>query len=188
MARKSDSLNRLTIGNPCKSDWQAMTGNQRVRYCQECNKNVYNLSAMTRDEAEALIARFEGRLCARIERNADGVILDDDLHAAPQLISRRVSPVAAALATALIGLSGNVMAMTSNAGTPAAIYAQSDQDGRAPQPQGATAMISGVVKDAQGAVIPTATVTLINQATGTPSGTTASDADGSFSFTSLAEG
>src|SRR5205085_5753181 len=167
MARKSDSLNRLTIGNPCKSDWQAMTGNQRVRYCQECNKNIYNLSAMTRDEAEALIARFEGRLCARIERDADGVILDDDLRAAPQLISRRVSPVAAALVTALIGLSGNVMAMTSNAGTPAAIYAQSDQDGRAPQPQeGGTATVSGVVKNSNGAVIANARVILVSEKTG----------------------
>src|SRR5256885_10305175 len=142
-----------------------MTGNQRVRHCQECNKNVYNLSAMTRDEAEALIARFEGRLCARIERDDDGVILDDDFRAAPQFISRRVSPVAAALVTALIGLSGNVMAMTSSASALAAIYAQSDQDGRAPQPQeGGTATISGVVKDSSGALVPTAKVTLITQA------------------------
>jgi len=188
MKRKSTTLDAISIPNPCPSEWDSMTGNRRMRFCQECNKHVYNLSAMTRDEAEALVARFEGRLCARIARDAEGVILDDDLQAAPQLISRRASPVAAALVTALIGLSGNVLAITSSPKAPTAVHTRSDQEGRAPELQGATATISGVVKDPSGAVVPNTTVTLINEKTGVQLGTTTSDAEGSFSFTSLAEG
>jgi hypothetical protein len=188
MGRKSTMIDAISIPKPCPAEWDSMTGTRRVRHCQECNKNVHNLSAMTRDEAEALIARFEGRLCARIERDDDGVILDDDFRAAPQLISRRVSPVAATLVTALLGLSGNVMAMTSHASAPVAIQAMSGKDDRAPQPQGGTATISGVVKDSSDAIVPNAKVTLINEATGEPCGTTTSDAEGSFSFASLAEG
>ena len=41
-----------------------MTGDERVRACGACNKNVYNLSDMTRDEAESLIIG-EGRQAVR---------------------------------------------------------------------------------------------------------------------------
>lgn len=188
MKRKAGTLDAISIPDPCPTDWDSMTGNRRQRFCQQCSKNVYNLSAMTRDEAEALIARLEGRLCARVERDEAGVIWTDDLRAAPQLISRRASPVAAALVTALIGLGGNVMAITPSANAPVAVHLKSNQDDRAPQPQGGTGTIAGVVADTSGGVITNAKVTLINQATGQPCGTTASDENGSFNFASLAEG
>lgn len=93
MSRKSRSLDAIFVSKPCTADWDSMTGNRRMRFCQECNKNVYNLSAMSSDEAEALIARFEGRLCARFERDETGAVITEEKHAAPQLISRRVSPL-----------------------------------------------------------------------------------------------
>lgn len=188
MSKRPGPFDALSIPTPCPADWQTMTGDRRRRFCEECNKYVYDLSAMSRDEAEALVARFEGRLCARFERDADGVIITDDLHAAPQLISRRVSPVAAALVTAIIGLSGNVMAMTTHASAPVAIHAQSGKDDRAPQPQGGTASLAGTIKDPQEAIIPGAKLTLINEATGEPCSAATTGEDGSFSFTSLAEG
>jgi hypothetical protein len=165
-----------------------MTGDHRGRFCQQCNKHVYNLSAMSRDEAEALVARFEGRLCARFERDADGVILTDDLRAAPHLISRRVSPVAAAIVTAIIGLSGNAIAVTAGPTARAAVHAQSAKDDRAPQPQGATPSLAGVVKDQQGAVIPGAKVMLNIRDANEPIATATSDDEGAFRFASLAEG
>lgn len=185
MSRKSTILDAISIPKPCPSEWDSMTGNRRKRFCQECNKQVYNLSAMTRDEAEALVARFEGRLCARIERDAAGVILEDDLCAAPQLISRRASPVAAAFVTALVGLSGNVLAITPRASAPVAIHARSECDD--PAPQGGTATLSGVLTDSSGAIVPKAKVTLLSELTGEQR-TTFSDADGGFNFAALAEG
>jgi len=188
MSRKPGAFDAISIPAPCPADWQTMTGDHRGRFCQQCNKHVYNLSAMSRDEAEALVARFEGRLCARFERDADGVILTDDLRAAPHLISRRVSPVAAAIVTAIIGLSGNAIAVTSSPTARAAVHAQSAKDDRAPQPQGATPSLAGVVKDQQGAVIPGAKVMLNIRDESEPIATATSDDEGAFRFASLAEG
>ena len=51
------SLEKLRIANPCPARWEVMEGDDRVRFCQSCKKNVYNLSALQRSEAEALVAR-----------------------------------------------------------------------------------------------------------------------------------
>jgi hypothetical protein len=48
-------LPNIRVATPCRADWNNMTGDERVRACAECNKNVYNLSNMTRVEDEALI-------------------------------------------------------------------------------------------------------------------------------------
>ena len=46
-----------------------------MRFCGKCEKNVYNLSGMTRDEAEALLIERNGDLCARYYQRSDGTIL-----------------------------------------------------------------------------------------------------------------
>ncbi len=56
---------RLRVASPCPADWNAMQGDDRVRFCGQCVKNVYNLSAMTHAEAEDLIREKEGKLCVR---------------------------------------------------------------------------------------------------------------------------
>jgi hypothetical protein len=71
-------LDNIRVAAPCTADWSRMTGDERVRACGDCNKHVYNLSGMTREEAEALILEKEGRLCVRYYRRADGTILFDD--------------------------------------------------------------------------------------------------------------
>ena len=71
-------LDNIRIATPCTADWSQMTGDDRTRYCGECSKNVYNLSGMTREEAEALILEKEGQLCVRYYRRADGTILFAD--------------------------------------------------------------------------------------------------------------
>ncbi len=71
-------LPNLRVASPCSADWNQMTGDERVRHCGSCNKNVYNLSSMTRDEAEALIVAKEGRLCVRYFQRKDGTILLKD--------------------------------------------------------------------------------------------------------------
>lgn len=72
------SLEGLRIASPCKADWNAMAGDERVRFCGQCQKNVYNLSDMSRDEAEALVQGAEGRLCVRMYRRTDGTVLTSD--------------------------------------------------------------------------------------------------------------
>lgn len=68
-------LENIRIAEPCRADWNLMEGDDRARFCQTCAKNVYNLSAMTKEEAEQLITEKEGKLCARFYQRADGTIL-----------------------------------------------------------------------------------------------------------------
>jgi hypothetical protein len=71
-------LENLRIATPCKADWDEMKGDDTVRFCGKCEKNVYNLSAMTRDEGEALVRAKEGRMCVRLYQRSDGTVLTND--------------------------------------------------------------------------------------------------------------
>jgi hypothetical protein len=75
-------LPNIRIASPCSAEWKAMAPvdneGERVRHCGQCDKHVYNLSQMTRDEAEALILAKEGKLCARYYQRKDGTILLKD--------------------------------------------------------------------------------------------------------------
>ncbi len=52
-----------------------MSGNDRIRHCELCKLNVYNLSDMSHNEAERLINTHEGRLCIRYVQRPDGKIM-----------------------------------------------------------------------------------------------------------------
>jgi hypothetical protein len=74
MLQSRTPLDRLRVEQPCRHDWDAMPGNDRVRYCSACGLHVHNLSAMPREEAERLVCERAGRLCVRLERTAGGRI------------------------------------------------------------------------------------------------------------------
>jgi hypothetical protein len=71
-------LESIRIAMPCSADWDDMSGDDRVRFCGKCEKNVYNLSAMSREEGEALVQEKEGRLCVRLYQRADGTVITND--------------------------------------------------------------------------------------------------------------
>ena len=52
MAKFESPLNNIKIASPCSANWDEMYGNERKRFCGDCKLNVYNLSGMSRDEAE----------------------------------------------------------------------------------------------------------------------------------------
>ena len=73
MDEASSGLDALKIASPCSVSWTDMKGgDDRARDCSKCRLTVYNLSAMSRPEAEALIAQKEGRVCVRFFRRFDG--------------------------------------------------------------------------------------------------------------------
>ena len=72
------SLETIQVAKPCRADWDAMTGDAQVRHCGSCRQNVYNLSEMTRAQAEAVILEHEGHLCVRCYTRADGTVLTQD--------------------------------------------------------------------------------------------------------------
>jgi hypothetical protein len=71
-------LANAKIASPCSADWDRMKGDERVRFCGSCQKNVYNLSALTTSEAEALIREKEGDLCARMYVRDDDTVITTD--------------------------------------------------------------------------------------------------------------
>lgn len=78
MVAPTRPLDEVQVAAPCHVAWDNMIGTQRIRYCHQCRRNVYNLSAMGREEAETLVQRHEGRLCIRFFRRADGTMLTQD--------------------------------------------------------------------------------------------------------------
>jgi hypothetical protein len=69
---------KIRIASPCTARWEDMGGDDRIRFCDHCKKNVYNLSAMTTAEARVLLADGRERLCARVFQRLDGTILTED--------------------------------------------------------------------------------------------------------------
>ena len=104
MARFRNPLNHVRVAAPCNADWDQMLGSERVRFCGQCSLNVYNLSAMTRSDAQSLIARTEGRLCVRFYRRRDGSIITKDCPVGLRAVRRRVSYVARAIGSMVLGL------------------------------------------------------------------------------------
>lgn len=71
-------LESLRIATPCSADWSDMKGDDYARFCGRCEKNVYDLSALSREAAEQLVAEKEGRMCVRFYQRADGTVLTND--------------------------------------------------------------------------------------------------------------
>ena len=104
MSKFTNPLNNIKIASPCSQDWNEMIGTERRRFCGECKLNVYNLSGMSRDEAENLLQDSEGRLCVRFYERADGSVLTKDCPVGWQAIKRRVSRFSTAAVSLLFGV------------------------------------------------------------------------------------
>jgi hypothetical protein len=102
MARFKSTLDNVRIAAPCSADWDNMFGNERVRFCEQCQLNVYNLSEMSKSEAERLIDQTEGRLCVRLYRRQDGSIITQNCPVGLRAIKRRLTRVATAVVTSVV--------------------------------------------------------------------------------------
>jgi|GEM_PF-6249130 len=72
-------LKDIAIASPCDVAWQNMQGNDVVRHCNQCDKNVYNLIQMTEVEIDGLFATHEqGLPCIRLYRRQDGTVITQD--------------------------------------------------------------------------------------------------------------
>jgi len=99
-------LETIEIATPCGADWNQMKGDDRARFCGMCRLNVYNLSGMTREQAEALVREKEGKLCVRLFQRQDGTVITLDCPVGFPARARRK------LAVALAGLSAVVSTLT----------------------------------------------------------------------------
>lgn len=108
MTKFTSPLDGIKVASSCSANWDEMYGNDRQRHCGDCKMNVYNLSEMTKQEAENLIMNAEGLLCARFYRRADGTILTKDCpvgwKAFKKSMSRFWTATASIVLTALSGI------------------------------------------------------------------------------------
>lgn len=109
-------LARVHVASPCHARWDEMSGDERVRHCGACDKDVYDLSEMTEDEAETLLRTVGESACVRLRRRADGTVMTSDCPVGAERARRRrvvtaVASVAGAAATALAAVAGATQAL-----------------------------------------------------------------------------
>lgn len=95
-------LQVVDVATPCHAEWNSMTGDERSRYCGQCRKQVYNLSAMSADQAVSLIREKEGDLCIRLYRRTDGTVLTSDCPVGVGRVWKRIKAVAAGVTAACV--------------------------------------------------------------------------------------
>jgi len=113
---KNITLDNLSVAAPCSAEWTKMSGDERVRHCALCRQNVYNLSDMTRAEAEALIRLKEGKVCVRFFQRADGTILTANCPVGLRAIQKRLRWIGGGVAALLALFVGSVFARGNGSG------------------------------------------------------------------------
>jgi hypothetical protein len=113
-------LDSLRVASPCEVSWDAMVGNGRVRHCAKCSKEVFNISNMSRSDAELFLLDRAGAggACVTFYRRSDGTILTPDCPVGVR-IRRRADAVVAVVTAAFLGALA-VVGLGGKVGTPVA--------------------------------------------------------------------
>jgi carboxypeptidase family protein/ankyrin repeat protein len=159
----NDFTRQFEITSPCTENWDAMIGNDRVRFCSHCQLFVNDLSQLNRKQIRRLILKSKGRLCVRYSsvNPRPTVTPVRVLHK----IGRRTSMVAASAFSATLGLTSAMAAsnVSRHEFNPAYLHNSiSSTSSINSFVDGGTAAVYGVIFDPAGAVIPSATITIIN--------------------------
>ncbi|MEP7013351.1 MAG: carboxypeptidase-like regulatory domain-containing protein [Acidobacteriota bacterium] len=121
MSTRTEKFNRLAIGSECHTSWDAMQGNDRRRFCAECQRDVLDFERLTPREISAHLEASHGRLCARLTRTGGRLSVFEPVEPLDPLrpsTPRRASSVAAALLAA--GLGFGVGSAQTDPGAPTA--------------------------------------------------------------------
>lgn len=186
MSNRKFDINSLRIASPCPVGWENMTGDARKRFCSLCSLNVYNISEMTKTEAEALIAASEGRFCARIYRRHDGTVITRDCPVGLRAYRKRVASFAGAALSMVLGLFSVGYGQCKIKADGKTISAKKLDIGKIADPKGESGL-RGFITDPTGAVVPNINVFLLAEDAKTPVSVT-SNGEGMYSFASLKPG
>jgi hypothetical protein len=160
---KKNFLDSIDVKSPCSESWDEMTGNDEIRFCAHCAKDVHNLSAMNRIEAEKLVRQSNGGICIRIEKNPSGK--SNAAPPKPVQIKRRATFAAGVLAASLT--LATVSYAQGEAIVPKDNSKQSQKNKSAkPAERQVFSIISGQITDESGLMIPGAKITLRDLKTG----------------------
>ena len=109
MRNRDSLLHQLVdrpLAKPCDATWELMRGDEKIRRCDSCERDVYAISAMTEQEAELrLLNATDAVPCIRYHRDSDGNVVH-----APLVVRSAYAPshraalvVATALGATMIG-------------------------------------------------------------------------------------
>lgn len=148
---KKDLFDSIDVPEPCSQSWEAMKGGDQSRFCDSCEKDIYNLSEMTRREAKKLIFQSKESVCIRLEKDTRGKVktLKKQLHQ----ITRRL-PIAAGVLAASLTMTSAADAQRRPPVGKVALNNILDSE--------STASILGTITDETGAVIPNAQIVLFD--------------------------
>ena len=69
----------MKLDFPCDLQWSDLAGTSNtVRHCDRCDRNVFNLSGMTKARAEALLAEHGKGLCVHFVARDGHIVHDGD--------------------------------------------------------------------------------------------------------------
>lgn len=183
---KKRLIEAIKVNGSCSEKWEEMTGNNYVRFCSHCDKNVNDLSAMTRREALRVVRRAGGDLCVRYisDPRTGTPLFANNLYR----ITRRAPAIATGIITASISLSAMVQAQESSIRPPVSVEKASTSDpGDITRPVDEKVPFSGTVTDGSGRVVAGATATLRNKVTG-KEWTYSADVEGVYRFDEMDAG
>lgn len=78
MSHSLPILKNARIASPCNVAWSSMQGDDRTRYCHECNKRVYNLIGMNDGDVAQLFEAQGHDLCVQLYQRLDGTLMTED--------------------------------------------------------------------------------------------------------------
>jgi hypothetical protein len=100
------NVDEIRVASPCHARWNDMAGDERARFCGQCSKHVFNLSALTRAQIETLVREKEGKFCGRFHRRADGTMLTADCPSRLRRVRARLAKLGGALCALMLSLVG----------------------------------------------------------------------------------
>lgn len=178
------NINKLNIAAPCHISWENMSGDEKVRFCQFCQLNVYNFSEMTNPEIEKLILKKEGRICGKLYKRMDGTIITQNCPTGLKAARKRLSSKVSVIFAAILGFCTVALGQSEKEKSCKVV-----SQGKIKRTESKSDLISvkGVVTDLNGAVIPGAEFYLVNDST-KKSFKIITNNDGSFKLKDLPEG
>jgi len=185
MKRQTDVLN-LRVASPCHVGWETMSGDDRVRFCDSCKLNVYDLGGLTTTEIKSLISETEGGICGRLHRRADGKIITRDCPVGLQAVRRRVKRLAVGVFATIVSACSVVFSQSAKRYQTQPFQQLKLERDKLNQAQ--IGKFSGLIVDTNGASVPFAKVSLRSPANGNKERIVYTDDKGVFTFSDVKDG
>jgi hypothetical protein len=74
--RMKPNTSPWTIRQKCTADWEKMRGDDKRRFCEHCQRHVYNVSAMSCEEREVFASPAGMQECIFYSQRNDGEVAD----------------------------------------------------------------------------------------------------------------